>query len=166
MMPAFSLANKSTTTFGGLCKIWKSELNSAPILANLSAQLLASLNTCTTRELENFFIRFLQSVKRGSSIRLTTKGFDTRYTRNSASISVQMFSIPNYLATLRPSLKSHSSATVLVMFLSFLANPAIQSPLLHLRIPPPPALIGSPNINPFVFSFTYPIGGLIHFTWI
>ena len=97
---------------------------------------------------------------------MTTKGFDTRYTRNLASISVQMFSIPNYLATLRPSLKSHSSATVLVMFLSFLANPAIQSPLLHLRIPPSPALIGSPNIDPFVFSFTYPIGGLIHFTWI
>ena len=77
-----------------------------------------------------------------------------------------MFSIPNYLTTLRPSLKAHSSTTVLVMFPSFLANPAIQSPLLHLRIPSPPALIGSPNIDPSVFSFTHSIGGLIHFAWI
>ena len=131
--------------------------------ARQSAQPLASLNTWVTMWLGKIFIRFLQSVKRGSSIRLTTEGLEARYT---ASISMQILSIPNCLATISPSFKAHSSTTVLDMFPSLRMKPATHSPSLHLRMPPPPAFSGLPNTDPSMLSFVHPSGGLSHLTWI
>ena len=49
---------------------------------------------------------------------------------------------------------------------SDLANPITQSPFSLWINPPPPAILGLPTADPSVFSFSHPIGGLVHFTWI
>ena len=49
---------------------------------------------------------------------------------------------------------------------SDLANPITQSPFSLQISPPPLAIPRLPTLDPSVFSFNHPIGGLVHFTWI
>ena len=115
-------------------------------------------------QLGKALIRFLQSFKRGSNMRLREEGLVSKCTRTLASSSILILRMSNCRANERPSLWAQSSVVVLDILPSFLMNLATQSPLLSCNTPPPPTFLGFPKTAPSVLSFTQPGKGFFQLT--
>ena len=86
-----SKGSRLSTTSGDSYKIRKSVSWTTPILARLSVHLLASLKIWVIVQFVRALIRFLQSLKRGSNMRLIEEGLVSKCTRTSASSSILIF---------------------------------------------------------------------------
>ena len=80
-----SKGSRLSTTSDDSYKIRKSISWTTSILAHLSAHLLASLKIWVIVQFVRALVRFLQSLKRGSNMRLIEEGLVSKCTRTSAS---------------------------------------------------------------------------------